>query len=414
MKSHLLILFFVLTLFVITSKANKQWISVDDEYYEVDEDVLQNFVNDIMKNKAYKAVISNDSQCTSQGGKCMNPKSCNGTVKSGLCPGGDDNKCCIQNNNNGSKCTSQGGKCMNPSNCSGTVISGLCPGGENNKCCIQNTNKCTSQGGKCMNPSNCNGTVKSGLCPGGENNKCCIQNTNKCTSQGGKCMNPSNCNGTIRSGLCPGGANNKCCFQNTNKCTNQGGKCMNPSNCSGTVISGLCPGGANNKCCFSYNPDGNSGTTKTYISDIFDAIDHYRGKSGQTVYADSTLIGEIKSAGGYKDIIKDLEGSIKDKITDAKIKNGTEIKAADGSYRSSWCLTLGSHSLNIDYSFVPHYGNNSVRIHFWGSDRWDFENNDSYNFIENLIEERIPSLIAGDGKPFDVKYDFYDTVTVTY
>jgi len=376
MKSFLLILFFVLTLFVITSKANKQWISIDDEYYEVDDDVLKNFVNDIMKNNAYKAIIRNDSQCTSQGGKCMNP-----------------------------------------SNCKGTVKTGLCPGGANNRCCIQGTNKCTSQGGKCMNPRNCKGTVKSGLCPGGNDNKCCIQNNNndsKCISQGGKCMNPSNCNGTVKTGLCPGGANNRCCIQGTNKCTSQGGKCMNPRNCKGTVKSGLCPGGDDNKCCFSNIPNGNSGTTKTYISDIFDAIEHYRGKSGKTVYADSTLISEIKSAGDYKDMIKDLKGTIKNKITATKIKNGTVIKAASGSNRGSWCLTLGSHLLNIDYSFVPKYGNNNVSIHFWGSDRWDFENNENYGFIKNLIEERIPSLIAGDGKPFDVKYDFYDTITVTY
>ena len=181
MKSFFLILVFAFALFMIKSEAAKQMISVDDQYYEVDEEVLDELIKDIMKNNGYSAVSGNSSKCTNQGGQCMNPNSCNGTVKSGLCPGGNDNKCCIpkKTTGNSSKCTNQGGQCMNPINCSGTVKSGLCPGGNDNKCCIPkkttgNSSKCTNQGGQCMNPINCSGTVKSGLCPGGNDNKCCI------------------------------------------------------------------------------------------------------------------------------------------------------------------------------------------------------------------------------------------------
>jgi len=153
---------------------------------------------------------------------------------------------------------------------------------------------------------------------------------------------------------------------------------------------------------------------KEYISCLYDALVHYKGKSGTTVYADNTLIKEIKDHKTYKKMIKELKNGIKEKITNSAIKNHDTIKAADGSYRGVWCLTLGSIKLNINYSFVPKKGKNKVKLHFWGTDRWDFAKNDNYNLIQNLAEEYIPSFIAGDGKPFDVKYDFYETVTVEY
>lgn len=39
--------------------------------------------------------ITNDQQCKNKGGTCKNPKNCSGTVLSNLCPGGNDNKCCV-------------------------------------------------------------------------------------------------------------------------------------------------------------------------------------------------------------------------------------------------------------------------------------------------------------------------------
>jgi len=144
----------------------------------------------------------------------MNPNSCSGNVKTGLCPGGNDNKCCVPKEKE-SQCTSVGGQCMNPNSCSGNVKTGLCPGGNDNKCCVpkEKESKCTSAGGQCMNPDNCSGTVKDGLCPGGNDNKCCVpkEKESKCTSAGGQCMNPDNCPGIVKDGLCPGGNDNKCC-----------------------------------------------------------------------------------------------------------------------------------------------------------------------------------------------------------
>ena len=137
--------------------------------------VLSKAVIDVTLEKRYGEACYYDGVA----GTCMNPSNCNGDVYSGLCPGGNDNKCCIPKADD-SKCTSIGGQCMNPGSCSGTVQSGLCPGGDDNKCCVPNPtpsgddSKCTSVGGQCMNPISCGGTVQSGLCPGGSDNKCCI------------------------------------------------------------------------------------------------------------------------------------------------------------------------------------------------------------------------------------------------
>jgi len=96
----------------------------------------------------------NDTECISAGGQCMNIDNCNGecinsnnsclgVIKYGICSNSDF-QCCINDLTvpeyydvvKNSSCTNEGGECMNPANCIGTVISGLCPGGANNKCCI--------------------------------------------------------------------------------------------------------------------------------------------------------------------------------------------------------------------------------------------------------------------------------------
>ncbi len=40
-------------------------------------------------------IDDSDGECTLQNGTCMNPSNCNGLVLNGLCPGGEDNKCCV-------------------------------------------------------------------------------------------------------------------------------------------------------------------------------------------------------------------------------------------------------------------------------------------------------------------------------
>jgi len=122
---------------------------------------------------------------TKKSGRCLNTSECKTTtVSTSECPGSQRVKLCLDNPEPDNTCTYQGStfNCMNPNKCSGTVVSGLCPGGADNKCCVTKTsNKCTYQGKQynCQNPNTCSGKVVSGLCPGGADNKCCIPSAPK-------------------------------------------------------------------------------------------------------------------------------------------------------------------------------------------------------------------------------------------
>ena len=156
------------------------------------------------------------------------------------------------------------------------------------------------------------------------------------------------------------------------------------------------------------------GSTKDSISNITDALSHYRGKSGKTVPATNVLIQEMKADGSFKKMIKELEGTIKSKITKEKINKKETISAAPGSRRGVRCGCLGSYNLNISYSFVPKIGDNKFDIYFSGSDLWDFEPSDQKNWFQNLVEEKIPGMLAGDGVPFNITYSFEYSMCIKY
>ena len=110
-----------------------------------------------------------------------------------------------------------------------------------------------------------------------------------------------------------------------------------------------------------------------------------------------------------------LRGVMK-KIKQAKKDKTYHVKNAPNSYRGSWCLTLGSFAFNIEYDYdfssEPERKKHKINFHLWGSDLWDFERQKAKQYdvpthLYNLFEEYIPSLVAGDGKPFTVTYDFY-------
>ena len=198
---------------------------------------------------------ASNGKCSSGNGICITTDDCTksgGSYVSGKCPNDPNNvKCCNK------QCSYNGkqGECKFVDDCkNGNVYSGLCPGNNNFKCCIQTTTqveKCSYNGnsGECKNPNNCNGQVISGLCSGGNDNKCCI--VEKCSYNGksGVCKNPNNCNGQVISGLCSGSNDNKCCIVENCSYNGKSGVCKNPNNCNGQVVSGLCSGGNDNKCC---------------------------------------------------------------------------------------------------------------------------------------------------------------------
>ena len=61
------------------------------------------------------------------------------------------------------------------------------------------------------------------------------------------------------------------------------------------------------------------GSTKTSISNITEALSHYRGGSGNTVPANQNLINEMKNHGTYKKMINELKETIKKKKPKIKL-----------------------------------------------------------------------------------------------
>ena len=153
------------------------------------------------------------------------------------------------------------------------------------------------------------------------------------------------------------------------------------------------------------------------IGGLSDAIAHWKSKKGGTVLADDILIEEIKSS--LSEVFEKLENIVVGKIENAKENETYHIESAPGSRRAGWCLTLGWFSVNIeyDYDFEPNQKTHYIKFHFWGYDTWDFEFKkcewyDVPTHLHNIFEEFFPSLYAGDGKPFDIEYDFYVTLRV--
>ena len=148
------------------------------------------------------------------------------------------------------------------------------------------------------------------------------------------------------------------------------------------------------------------------INNLFDAIKYWRSKKGGKVYAGDELINSIKRP-FYKILAEDIIPGIREKIKNARRNKTYHIRNAPGSRRACWCSTLGSFSVNIeyDYYFESNWTKHSINFHFFGYDRWDFEKMEANWYeidkhLHNLYEEFCQSLAAGDGKPYDIYYDF--------
>lgn len=161
------------------------------------------------------------------------------------------------------------------------------------------------------------------------------------------------------------------------------------------------------------------GERQSSISNLTDALAHYRSNAGGSVPATEVLIDEMKKHKSFRDAFGpngDVTNKIRDKIREALSdpSPGKQfISNERGSYRGLRCYTLGSYSLNIEYNHRVCKGTNHVRLHLYGSDRWDFEYNPNEKFHKNLVNEIIPGIVAGNGTPFDITYNFYHTLEIT-
>ena len=140
------------------------------------------------------SLASLNGQCSGRNGICIKTSSCtkyNGQSYSGKCPSDpNDVKCCDE-----IPCSANGksGKCIFASQCNGESVSGLCPGGNDFKCCLSggstpstptepsekdNTynGPCGGGGGVCINTNrvSCETRTIAGKCRGPAVVKCCV------------------------------------------------------------------------------------------------------------------------------------------------------------------------------------------------------------------------------------------------
>ena len=129
---------------VLTSKTC--WSCVGDEECSGAEDKC-----DTKTHKCVSAECLRDHHCSS-GQTCVNNK-CDPPKPP--CPGGrrkrqaDQAQCSSEPSE---QCKQKAGYCGNPSSCPGTVLDNLCPGGQDNKCCVGmpfQEEKCEAAGGVC-------------------------------------------------------------------------------------------------------------------------------------------------------------------------------------------------------------------------------------------------------------------------
>ena len=115
------------------------------------------------------------------------------------------------------------------------MLDNLCPGGQENKCCVGmpfQEDECTAADGICGDKCACEGEVLHGLCPSQPNSiKCCPKNSTITESHPEQCQMET------------------CSTEPSEECKAQQGYCGNPDKCQGTVLDNLCPGGQDNKCC---------------------------------------------------------------------------------------------------------------------------------------------------------------------
>jgi len=51
----------------------------------------------MIKDRKYATSFNTETKCSARGGNCMNPDNCKGAIKVGLCPGSNNNRCCLLN-----------------------------------------------------------------------------------------------------------------------------------------------------------------------------------------------------------------------------------------------------------------------------------------------------------------------------
>ena len=172
---------------------------------------------------------------------------------------------------------------------------------------------------------------------------------------------------------------------------------------------------------FSANSAPIFSARKKEINDIYDALLHYISNASGVVPAGPGLYQEIKLSKSFEKQFGangEVTNIIRGKIIHALKTGQKRISSAPDSHRGLRCFTLGSYSVKIkyDYSNIKN-GTNIIPLTLSGYDDWDFKYNQNYTKIQNLLDEKIPGMIAdfglsGGGTPFRITYEFQYPLTV--
>jgi len=146
------------------------------------------------------------------------------------------------------------------------------------------------------------------------------------------------------------------------------------------------------------------------IANLRQATSHWRSCAGGVVRAHSLLYEEMKNHPSFSGFISEMEGILRGKIEDTDVDS--YIKNAPDSNRSLKCPTMGHYKLNIEYNHKVNIGVNYVNLHLYGEDLWDFEYAFDKSFLDNLKNQILPLMVAGNGRKFSISYDFNYTVKV--
>jgi len=151
---------------------------------------------------------------------------------------------------------------------------------------------------------------------------------------------------------------------------------------------------------------------------------HYRSGAGGTIPANKLIDNEIKKDKSYKQLINDMKAQIQNELKAVSLTKTSGVGSNSIKEYCS-CTTLGSYGLTAKYNYkwtatAFKYGNGKYcrtvstspfTVPLSGYDIWDFEPNEGYGTIKNLLRETIPGIIAsfrsnGKAKAFTINISF--------
>lgn len=168
------------------------------------------------------------------------------------------------------------------------------------------------------------------------------------------------------------------------------------------------------------------GEQLTEINNIIDAIRHSRSGCGIDLPGGPGLADEMREDPSWSKFFgpdgkmtQDIQAKLAS-TTEASgnISNSARLKCLHCETMGGYCPT---YTYNIPYTCQVVEGKRNCQaigyVNVAGQDEWDFDTNEGYTFMQNLINEWGPWILVelrGNYKEFAVKFNVDEPVNVTY